>query len=240
MKYFPPVLEFLTDLDRSEKKTLVGPSGLGYKELTLRPDEDMSDELTFLDKYGKIKLPADDEPDVGDWRTITLYKGDNPDDNILNIAASKEQQVAVVANSAKAEDVKWTEAMIDSLFAIFGIDLKSLKWLVRYQIIKPPHEIRVGGTGPILDTPEAIDYVFKRKNADPTQELTIDATSSDNTEKELFNYLAAQTHVGRVLQLLKDYREDFGGTKKILKLHLYGPESDESRESHTIVIELSD
>lgn len=75
-------------------------------------------------------------------------------------------------------------------------------------------------TGITLDTPKAIDAVFAKLKVATTKTLTLDANSQDPDVIVSYDFMAAQTHVDRVLLVLKDYSQELGGLK-ISKLHLH-------------------
>lgn len=207
---------------------------LGYKTETTRLDDYLVNRLEYLDDFDIFV----NGPDTENWHMRVVYS-DKEEDAGFRLAVDKDQGTAVAVHSFKNQDgiqkASWTEMVYESLVSEFGSsDLSGLQYFVRHRI----SDVTTQDTsGSLLRTIDAIDHAFDVLRPDDLEGfLTIDFASTDPKTAEVVNYLSGQTHVGRVLQLLSDYRESFGN-RNIASLHLYSGLSSE-RDDYSMVIEL--
>lgn len=217
---------------------MAGDGGLGYESEKQPMQAAEVPEINHLKDFG---IALDDGKDHG-WQSRQVYGANTI--AALKIIASKEQKTAAVMGSwgQKVDNLKkttWTHMFYDSLVDIFGPgadNLKALKWIDRNNVVD---EAMKNEKGEIFNTVDAINEAFEILEADRESKFTIPWDSTDQKTVEVLDYLAGQTHVGRVLQFLKDYRSEFGGSKTIKNLHLYTDEHPVYRK-FDIVIELTD
>lgn len=163
-----------------------------------------------------------------------------PNVAVLETVTNANHGTIVVKTSYKDNDdlqkARWTDLIHDNWMVECqhaSKDPKGLKYIVRDNIIE---EITTDSKGVRLHTPDAIDEVFKRLKAATQKTLVIDAKSNDADIKASYQLLSAQTHVGRVLQWLKDYHSVLGD-KKIGRLHLLHEKG--VTKQYNIIIELA-
>lgn len=229
-----------TDCDDRPKEKVVGepPSGLGYKEAVTPIDKVDASDLSYIKRYG---MQIDPEVDFG-WQTRTVFS-DTQGKPTISLSVSAQQKAAAILHSygQKFDSLKktsWTHMLYDTLVGIFGADLKKLQFIIRDKI---GPQTTLDSEGNVLQTQDAIDHAFDlmKRDKDGDEPLTLSFDSEDPNEIAAIDYLSAQTHVARVLQFLADYREELGGNKKILRLHLYHEEMELLAGEYGIVIELS-
>lgn len=128
----------------------------------------------------------------------------------------------------------WTDMVNDQWAKVAQDDPKNLRYVIRDNI----QDIDTrDSSGTTLNTKRAIDEVFRsnpRARMDET--LTLDRASPDPKDKADYELLAAQTHVARVIQWLKD-RHATLGDKKIKTLHVNS--QDGPGNQYGIIIELA-
>jgi hypothetical protein len=131
--------------------------------------------------------------------------------------------------------VGWTTMVMDNWRTTAGTQQKvqGLKYMVRDNI--QPIDT-VDSKGVKLNTVDAMRTSFEKMNADKKNTLTLDPKSTNANEAAAFQLMAAQTHVARPLQLLKDYHNELGNLK-ITKLHLQSNEHKSRSYQWNIIIE---
>lgn len=167
---------------------------------------------------------------------IVHYKG-NMRIPILETTQDASQGVIVVKQSWNKErdpepKASWTQMVMDNWRTVAtAAHVQDLRYMIQDNI----QDITVTDSRGIrLNTPEAIREVYGKLRADTLETLTIDPRSSDADELASYQLLAAQTHVARPLQLLKDYHQELGDLK-IAKLHLMHIDHFVARAYHIII-----
>ncbi|KAF1987328.1 hypothetical protein K402DRAFT_420547 [Aulographum hederae CBS 113979] len=170
--------------------------------------------------------------------------GKNPQTDlpILETYESKDQKAVIVKNSwGKSEDpnpaLSWTAMTMSNWRAASGDGVKDLKFIVRDNVQSVN---TVSSEGITLNSVNAINQAFTRMDApkQDTLELSLDRNSPNVNEIAAFELMAAQTHVARVYQMLKDYRSELGNLD-IAKLHLQTNKQNPSTVAqYNIIIEL--
>ncbi|GKT50681.1 uncharacterized protein ColSpa_10862 [Colletotrichum spaethianum] len=129
----------------------------------------------------------------------------------------------------------WTDMVNDQWMTVTAKkDPKNLKYVIRDNIQDIDTKDRSGIT---LNTKAAIDKVFETNpRAKKDETLILNRESTDPKDKADYELLAAQTHVARVIQWLKDRHETLGD-KKIKSLHVNHLEGPGSQ--YSIIIELA-
>lgn len=216
--------------------------------------------MGYLSKYG-IQISSGQNDG---WQTRDIFSDDeaaSKGKSTIKIAGNKAQKAAVVMYSfgQKYDSRKattWTHMFYDSLKEIFGDSLSTIKYISRHSITSKVTQDKQETV--YLQTVDAINYAFsilgdpipddsdneqdpldpRVRNIDLSKPLTIDFGSTETNAVKAIDYLSGQTHVGRVLQFLKDYHVELGN-KNIAKLHLYSDENPETL-NYDIVIELTD
>ncbi|WQF77154.1 hypothetical protein CDEST_02168 [Colletotrichum destructivum] len=128
----------------------------------------------------------------------------------------------------------WTDMVSDQWMIVAKQDTKNLKYVIRDNI----QDINTkDSSGITLNTKVAIDEIFKSNpRAKNDETLTLDRESANDKDKADYELLAAQTHVARVIQWLKDRHASLGD-KKIKTLHVNTVEGPGNQ--HSIIIELA-
>jgi hypothetical protein len=160
---------------------------------------------------------------------------------ILETFESKDQRAIVVKNSWAKEDdpngvLRWSDMTMSNWRNAAGDGVKDLKFIVRDNI---QMITTVASDGTKLNTVKAIDEAFTRMKTPNSQTLVLTLNRSAGHEDELaaFKLMAAQTHVARVYQMLKDFRNVLGDLD-IAKLHLTTEHNLVTPDQYNIVIEL--
>lgn len=83
-----------------------------------------------------------------------------------------------------------------------------------------------------------MDTVYDKMNADKKNVLVLKPKSGNADEVSSFQLMAAQIHVARVLQMLKDHRQELDNLK-IVKLHLIHETVTGGKGANQIMIELA-
>jgi hypothetical protein len=137
----------------------------------------------------------------------------------------------------KGGKLSWSAIVMDNMekgAAAAKTSVSDTRYIIRNNI--QPHQTKASG-GEILDTIPAIQGAFAAKGAETTKTLTLNMKTTDKVELQQVSILSAQTHVARVLQMLKDYRRQFGDLT-ITKLHLQHRDNVKSDSQYNIIIEL--
>ncbi|KAI1737944.1 hypothetical protein F4680DRAFT_426614 [Xylaria scruposa] len=172
-----------------------------------------------------------------DWAATTVTK-DNGGTIVKTIQDGDQGVIAVKESWNKKQDpngVGWTTMVMDNWRSTAGTPEKvqGLKYMVRDNIQTIDTFDR---NGLKLNTVDAIRTSFEKMQKDKTKTLTLDSKSSNPDEVAAFQLMAAQTHVARPLQLLKDYHNELGNLK-IAKLHLQTNQHSSQSYQWNIIIE---
>ncbi|TDZ49570.1 hypothetical protein CTRI78_v008041 [Colletotrichum trifolii] len=128
----------------------------------------------------------------------------------------------------------WTDMVNDQWMIVAKENPKNLRYVIRDNIQNIDTKDSSGIT---LNTQTAIDEVFKSNpRAKRDQTLAIDRESTNAKDKADYELLAAQTHVARVIQWIKDRHASLGD-KKIKTLHVNSIEGPGNQ--YSIIIELA-
>ncbi|KAL7628438.1 hypothetical protein AAE478_002641 [Parahypoxylon ruwenzoriense] len=174
------------------------------------------------------------------WKARLIYK-DNGESSkkapIVETTQDIEQGAIAVKQSWNKErdpspKAPWTQMVMDNWRSTSGDKVKDLKYMIRDNI----QEIDTrDSSGIVLNTPVAIREAYSKMGANTHNSLTLNPKSTKADEVAAYELMAAQTHVARVLQLLKDYHQELGNLR-ITKIHLTHVDHDVAR-SYNIVIE---
>ncbi|KAI2627768.1 hypothetical protein GGR54DRAFT_636891 [Hypoxylon sp. NC1633] len=172
-----------------------------------------------------------------DWASTDVVKGESG--TIVKTIQDGDQGVLAVKESwNKDKDpngVGWTTMVMDNWRTTAGTTekIQGLKYMVRDNIQTID---TTDSKGVKLNTVNAMTTVFDKMKADTKKTLTLDPKSNNPDEIASFQLMAAQTHVARPVQLLKDYHNELGNLK-ITKLHLQDYNHESRDYQRNIIIE---
>ncbi|EFQ28372.1 hypothetical protein CGRA01v4_12026 [Colletotrichum graminicola] len=193
---------------------------------------------TYLTKYNINELEKES------WkkrRTFRSDGGSSKDEPILETYANPTDGAMIIKQSWNkdrdpAPKATWTDMVNDQWMTVAKNNPKNLKYVIRDNI----QDIdTTDSSGIILNTKKAIDEVFEsnpRAKNKKDQTLTLDRESADAKDRADYELLAAQTHVARVIQWMKDRHASLGD-KKIKTLHVNSIEGP--GDQYSIIIELA-
>lgn len=152
------------------------------------------------------------------------------------------QKAMVISNSNNlAEDkggkLSWSEMVMSNWHNAatrVNAPVSDLKYIIRNQI----QTIRTKDRNGIeLETIPAINGAYTAMAKKTDEMLTLDFQTTNKVELQQVSIMSAQTHVARVLQMLKDYRGEFKDLR-ITKLHLQHKDYPPADSQYNIIIEL--
>lgn len=158
---------------------------------------------------------------------------------IVETIQDAAQGTLVVKQSWNKENdpngVGWTTMVMDNWRTTAGTSekVKGLKYMIR-DLIQPINT--VDSKGVKLNTVEAMRTVFEKMKANKKETLVLDSKSTNTDEIASFQLMAAQTHVARPLQLLKDYHNELDNLN-IAKLYLQTNDHKSQSYQWNIIIE---
>ncbi|TRX93458.1 hypothetical protein FHL15_005733 [Xylaria flabelliformis] len=172
-----------------------------------------------------------------DWAATTVSK-ENSGTIVKTIQDSDQGVIAVKESWNKKKDpngIGWTTMVMDNWRTTAGTPEKvqALKYMVRDNIQTIDTFDR---NGLKLNTVNAIRTSFEKMQKDKKETLALDPKSTNPDEVATFQLMAAQTHVARPLQLLKDYHNELGNLR-IVKLYLQTDQHRSRSYQWNIIIE---
>ncbi|KAH3975906.1 hypothetical protein HBH98_045250 [Parastagonospora nodorum] len=179
----------------------------------------------------RSKWPGDDIKKSGsDASIVKTYEDPRQKAMIISKSYNKEQD--------KGGALSWTDMVMSNWHRAAtkeAVPVSDLKYIIRNNIQMITTTTK---SGLKLDTRAAIKGAFTAMNKKTDEPLTLDFNTANKVEMQQIAILSAQTHVARVLQMLKDYRGEFKDLK-ITKLHLQNGENNKITDyQYNIIIEL--
>ncbi|KAH4001144.1 hypothetical protein HBI56_012480 [Parastagonospora nodorum] len=217
-------IKSLAENGYSGQGTLNEPPDLGIHG-SKRPYREFDLDLSIQWRGDEIKRPGSE---------VILKAYESPKQKAMIISDSRNQQHDTATPEMK---LTWS-AMVASNWqeaaTAAGVAVSDLKYIIRNNV----QPIRTESSGGLtLETIPAMKQAFVAMNKPTTETLTLDFMTTNKIELQQISKLSAQTHVARVLQMLKDYREDFKDLA-ITKLHLQDYTHSQSDYQYNIIIEL--
>jgi hypothetical protein len=181
------------------------------------------------------------------WRGDEIIKGKSG--IIVKTYESPKQKAMIISLSDnRAQDPKgkmnWSDMIMSNWQEAAKAEktaVSDLQYIIRNNIQPKTTETKDKITGVeetlFLETQPAMNGVFAAMGKSKEETLTLDFKTTNKVELQQISILSAQTHVARVLQLLKDYRGEFKDLT-ITKLHLQHRDNKNSDSQYNIIIEL--
>ncbi|KAF2763221.1 hypothetical protein EJ05DRAFT_516642 [Pseudovirgaria hyperparasitica] len=168
------------------------------------------------------------------WRGDRITKKD-ANDEILTTYEDPAQGAIIVKGSFGNDhdpnpNLRWT-SMVMSNWRAAG-NPKGLKYMAHDNVQPIP---TTDSSGIVLESTVAIRAAFDKMGADKTKDLSLDPKSTNPDEVAAFQLMAAQTHVARAYQMLKDYRSELGDLT-VSKVTIMTPENASKSYEYSIVI----
>lgn len=179
------------------------------------------------------------------WVKDDIKKPGSTETIVKTYEDPKQKAIILSDSNNKAVDpagkLSWTGMVASNWGAAAakaGVPVSDLKYILRNKI---QDRTTTSGTGDAkleLNTLTAMRGAYDAMKVDRSKVLVLDFKApKDAVEAQQVGIMSAQTHIARVLQMLKDYRADFKDLQ-ISKIHLQSTDTPVSQSQWNIIIEL--